>query len=107
MSDPVVPNIVIAGEENTITMEYVNKGKGDISNVEASVEGEGITATHAKQYVGNVASGATGTIGYAFTPHASGELKTTLKVTYEDSDGQAKTKGIPAHHTRNRYAAGG
>ena len=43
-------------------MDYVNKGKGDVSNVEASVEGDGITATQAKQYVGNVASGASGSI---------------------------------------------
>ena len=83
ISDPVVPDQVIAGQENTVTMEYVNKGKGDFD------------ATMKTQYVGNVASGTTGTIGYAFTPHASGELKTTLKVTYEDSDGQTKTKEFP------------
>ena len=90
-----MPDQVIAGQENTVTMEYVNKGKGDIANVEATMEGEGFDATMKTQYVGNVASGATGTIGYAFTPHASGELKTTLKVTYEDSDGQTKTKEFP------------
>lgn len=95
ISDPVVPDQVIAGQENTVTMEYVNKGKGDIANVEATMEGEGFDATMKTQYVGNVASGATGTIGYAFTPHASGELKTTLKVTYEDSYGQTKTKEFP------------
>lgn len=95
ISDPVVPDQVIAGQENTVTMEYVNKGKGDIANVEATMEGESFDATMKTQYVGNVASGATGTIGYAFTPHASGELKTTLKVTYEDSDGQTKTKEFP------------
>lgn len=43
-------------------MEYVNKGKGDVSNVEASIEGDGITATQATQYIGNVASGASGSI---------------------------------------------
>ena len=107
ISDPVVPDQVIAGQENTVTMEYVNKGKGDIANVEATMEGEGFDATMKTQYVGNVASGATGTIGYAFTPHASGELKTTLKVTYEDSGRTDQDQGIPAHHTRNRYAADG
>ena len=95
ISDPVVPDQVIAGQENTVTMEYVNKGKGDIANVEATMEGEGFDATMKTQYVGNVASGATGTIGYAFTPSAAGELKATLKVTYEDSDGQTKTKEFP------------
>ena len=31
LNDPVVPNIVNAGEETTITMDYVNKGKGDVA----------------------------------------------------------------------------
>ena len=84
ISDPVVPDQVIAGQENTVTMEYVNKGKGDIANVEATMEGEGFDATMKTQYVGNVASGATGTIGYAFTPHASGELKTPLAIPVTD-----------------------
>ncbi|KFI94041.1 hypothetical protein BISA_0076 [Bifidobacterium saguini DSM 23967] len=95
VSDPVLPDQSIAGQETTITMEYVNKGKGDISNVEATMEGEGFDATMKNQYVGNVASGATGSIGYAFTPQASGELNATIKVTYEDSDGQSKTKEFP------------
>ena len=43
---------------------------------------------------GNVASGATGTMLRLHTARA-GELKTTLKVTYEDSDGQTKTKEFP------------
>ncbi|MFR2314015.1 MAG: hypothetical protein ACLS6O_04995 [Bifidobacterium sp.] len=33
-----------------------------MSNVEASIEGDGITATQATQYIGNVASGASGSI---------------------------------------------
>lgn len=95
VSDPVIPDQAIAGQEATITMEYVNKGKGDISNVEATMDGEGFDATMKNQYVGNVASGATGSIGYAFTPQAAGELNATVKVTYEDSDGQTKTKEFP------------
>ena len=51
ISDPVVPDQVIAGQENTVTMEYVNKGKGDIANVEATMEGEGFDATMKTQYV--------------------------------------------------------
>lgn len=99
INDPVLPDQAFAGEETTLTMEYVNKGKGDISNVEATMEGEGFDATMKTQYVGNVASGATGSIGYAFTPQASGELDAKLKITYEDSDGQTKTKEFPVKLT--------
>ena len=88
LGDPVLPDAINAGEESTISMEYVNKGKGDVSNVEASIEGDGITATQATQYIGNVASGASGSIGFAFTADAAGEYDAKLKVTYEDADGQ-------------------
>lgn len=107
ISDPVVPDQVIAGQENTVTMEYVNKGKGDIANVEATMEGEGFDATMKTQYVGNVVSGATGTIGYAFTPHASGELEDHAQSHVRGFRRTDQNQGIPAHHTRNRYAAGG
>ncbi len=80
-------------------MEYVNKGKGDVSNVEASIEGDGITATQATQYIGNVASGASGSIGFAFTADAAGEYDAKLKVTYEDADGQQQTKESPVKIT--------
>ena len=103
INDPVLPDEsaggAYAGQETTITLEYVNKGKGDISNVEATMEGEGFDATQKTQYVGNVTSGATGSIGYAFTPQAPGEFNATLKVSYEDSDGQTKTKDFPISMT--------
>ena len=99
LGDPVLPDTINAGEESTISMDYVNKGKGDVSNVEASIEGDGITATHATQYIGNVASGASGSIGFAFTAAAAGEYDAKLKVMYEDADGQQQTKESPVKIT--------
>lgn len=84
-----------AGQEATLTLPYVNKGKADVANVEATMEGDGFEPTVATQYVGNVASGATGSIGYAFTPGKAGSLKATLKVSYEDADGNQRTKEFP------------
>ncbi|MFR5004529.1 MAG: COG1361 S-layer family protein [Bifidobacterium dentium] len=104
LSDPVLPDIINAGEEATITMAYVNKGKGDISNVEASIEGDGITSTQATQYIGNVASGASGSIGFAFTPNEATETEAKLRVTYEDSDGQSQTKEFPVKFTAQEAA---
>lgn len=99
LGDPVLPDTINAGEESTISMDYVNKGKGDVSNVEASIEGDGITATQATQYIGNVASGASGSIGFAFTAAAAGEYDAKLKVMYEDADGQQQTKESPVKIT--------
>lgn len=95
LGDPVLPDTINAGEESTISMDYVNKGKGDVSNVEASIEGDGITATQATQYIGNVASGVSGSIGFAFTAAAAGEYDAKLKVMYEDANGQQQTKESP------------
>ncbi len=82
----------------------MNKGKGDISNVEASIEGDGITSTQATQYIGNVASGASGSIGFAFTPNEATETEAKLRVTYEDSDGQSQTKEFPVKFTAQEAA---
>ncbi|KFI98781.1 hypothetical protein [Bifidobacterium stellenboschense] len=95
LNDPVVPEGVTVGAETTITMDYVNKGKGDIANVEASIEGDGLETTVKTQYVGNVASGANGSIGFAFTPTQSGAIEAKLHVAYEDSDGHAQSKEFP------------
>lgn len=95
VNEPVLPENATSGEETTITLNYVNKGKGDISNVEATLEGEGFDAVTKTQYLGNIASGASGQIGYAFTPQAAGDMSATLKVSYENSDGQPQTKEFP------------
>ena len=95
LKDPVQPDMATVGQETTVTMEYVNKGKGGISNVEASIEGDGVDTTMRTQYVGNVASGATGSIGFAFTPLSTDPTDVTLRITYEDSDGKTQTKEFP------------
>ncbi|WEV69909.1 ABC transporter permease [Bifidobacterium sp. ESL0775] len=95
INDPVIPEQVRAGEETTITLAYVNKGKGDIANLEATMEGEGFKASVPTQYLGNVASGGNGSIGYLFTPQKAGKLEAKFKVSYEDSDGKAQSKEYP------------
>ncbi|WP_240541305.1 CARDB domain-containing protein [Bifidobacterium santillanense] len=95
LDDPVAPEDATVGNETTITMNYVNKGKGDIANVEASIEGDGIETATKTQYIGNVASGASGSIGFAFTPTTAGSLEAKLHVAYEDSDGKSQTKEFP------------
>ncbi len=91
----MLPESTYAGEEATVTMAYVNKGKADIANVEASIEGEGIESAVPSQYLGNVASGGTGAVGFAFTPLAAGEVNATLRISYEDPNGEAKTRDFP------------
>lgn len=84
-----------AGEEGEITLAYVNKGRADIGNLEAQLVGEGFSSPAKVQYLGNVAAGASGSIGFALTPEAAGKMDLTIKVTYEDADLHTQTKEFP------------
>lgn len=94
ISRPVVPVMVYAGEENSITMSYVNKGKSDILNVEAALEGNVDTYTPV-QNIGNLEPGKSGTIAFSVTALEAGEAEFTITVTYEDANGDTKTREFP------------
>jgi len=94
VNQPVIPESVYVGEEASISLAFVNKGKSEVSNVEASVEGD--VDTPAKiQYLGNFEPGKSGTIGFALTPKKTGKTKILLKVAYEDANQQVKTMEFP------------
>lgn len=95
ISDPQIPDSLSVGEEAVLTLPYVNKGKGEIANVEASVEGEGIETPAKTQYVGNISAGAGGSIGFVFTPQEAGALPLVIKITYEDANEKLQTKEFP------------
>ena len=94
ISRPVVPAMVYAGEENSVTMTYVNKGKSDILNVEAALEGDVETYTPV-QNIGNLEPGKSGTLTFSVTALEAGEAEFTIKITYEDANGDTKTREFP------------
>lgn len=96
---PALPERCTAGEECVLTLNYVNRGKTDVSNVEAAVEGEGFDAAARTQYVGNITAGTSGSIGFALTPNQAGKVKVLLKVTYEDPNLQPQTREFPVELT--------
>ena len=95
LNAPVVPETVNVGEEAEVTMAYVNKGKDDISNVEAIVEGDGVDTPARTQYLGNITAGTSGTIGFALSPTAAGPVDVVLKISYENADQQIQVKTFP------------
>ena len=95
VNEPTMPETATVGEELEVTMAYVNKGKDDIYNVEATVEGEGVETPARTQYLGNIIAGASGNIGFALTPESEGEISLTLKVSYENGDQQIQTREFP------------
>ena len=94
ISKPVVPDYVEEGQEAAVTMNYINKSKTIMSNVEAVVDGDVTTQTQV-QTIGNVDAGKNGTIAFALTPNNAGEVDFTITVNYEDANGEAKTRVFP------------
>lgn len=91
---PQLPETVTAGEEVSLTLPYVNKGKAEVSNVEAVIDGD-VTALSRTQYLGNFESGKSGNVSFVFTPDTSGEKKLTLRISYEDANQQVHTLEFP------------
>lgn len=92
---PIQPAECRAGQEAELTLSYVNKGRADIGNLEARLVGEGFESPALAQYLGNVAAGASGTVGFALTPQAAGPLALTVRISYEDADLVTQTKEFP------------
>ncbi|MBR6585684.1 MAG: hypothetical protein IKK69_08350 [Firmicutes bacterium] len=94
IASPVVPVMVYSGEEIAIMMNYVNKGKSPVNNVEARVEGNIDTITPV-QNLGNIEAGRSGTMAFAVTAFEPGENQFTIKVIYEDANGDEKLREFP------------
>lgn len=78
------------GEEFTVSLPYVNKGKIAVSNVEAVIKTE-MKSGESYKYVGNVEAGSSGTLDFFVTPEEAGDQKVQIILTYENSAGQEKT----------------
>lgn len=86
-----VPSPLLTGEENTITVTYVNKGKGIIYNLSAEIAGAGMDSEGQNQYVGNVAAGTEGSTDFTISSQTAGTINGKVTLTYEDAKGQQKT----------------
>lgn len=91
---PQIEGEAVVGQEVSISLPYVNKSKGDIYNVEAEIEGDVDTLVKT-QNLGNFEAGKSGSIGFVVIPSESGDMNFSLKVTYEDSNQEVKTKEFP------------
>ena len=91
LSEPVVAYVGFVGEETSMTMDYVNKGKTEVSNVEATISGD-VDSYNSFVRVGNIPSGKSGTIAFAVTPMLEGDNKATITVSYEDANGNVQER---------------
>lgn len=94
LKSPVYSENFRQNEEATISIPYVNKGRGQVFNVEAKLEGD-IPALEKDLTLGNFEAGKSGTIDFVVTPKKTGKVEGKIRVSYEDEAMQQKTEEIP------------
>lgn len=82
------------GEEIYITSKYVNKSRGEIYNLSATLVGD-FSGAGKVNHVGNVAAGVSGEIEFSFTPDTAGPLNGEIAYTYEDAVGNIRSVSVP------------
>ena len=95
LSEPKTSYTGYVGEETSLTIDYVNKGKSAINNVDATISGD-IDSPTPYQRVGTIDGGKNGTIAFAVTPQLEGENQVKIVITYEDSNGNTKERVFEA-----------
>lgn len=98
LKTPVYSENFRQNEEGTISVPYVNKGRGQVFNVEAKLVGD-INALEKDLTLGNFEAGKSGTIDFVVTPQNQGVFEGKIIVTYEDEAMQVKTEEVPLNVT--------
>lgn len=83
---------MMVGEQGSVTLHFINKGKNPVSNLEASISGANLGFEGSQQqYVGNLAAGTENSVEFDLTPAQAGGLSGTITLSYEVADGSTKT----------------
>lgn len=88
------PEIINLGEETYISLNYVNKGKGQLNNVTATIETD-METLETVQNLGNFESGKSGNIDFIVIPQEIGEFDARVKITYENATGKNIVREFP------------
>lgn len=88
-----IPMESMLGEEISLTVNFVNKGRSEAYNLSAEIDGN-IQNPGQNQNLGNLASGVTGTADFFIQPTEVGMCTGEIKITYEDTNMEEKTSTI-------------
>ncbi|MEG0541858.1 MAG: hypothetical protein RR528_05985, partial [Angelakisella sp.] len=88
-----IPMEVMLGEETSVTVNFVNKGRSEVYNLSAEIDGN-IQNPGQNQNLGNLLSGATGSADFYILPNEAGMCTGEIKLTYEDTNMEEKTATI-------------
>lgn len=90
-----LPQQIFIGEENNLSVNFVNKSRTDIYNLSAKLNCEGLSNNGEEQYLGNLASGTTSSADFYITGNEKGELVGEVIITYEDTNMNQRTVSVP------------
>ncbi len=94
LSAPTSPGNAEVGKELVISIPYVNKGKSEVANLSATLDGK-VKALANVINAGNIESGKSGSLDFILTPENEGVEQFTIKVTYEDASAKPITQEFP------------
>lgn len=86
-----ISDTIYVGNSTSVTLNFVNKGKNPVSNLEATISGENLGADMTQQYIGNVNAGTENSVDFDLMPTQAGPMTGTITLTYEAEDGSLKT----------------
>ena len=86
-----VPDTIYAGDSVSVTLNFVNKGKTSIDNLEATISGTNLGADLTQQYLGNMGPGTENSVDFDLMPLDPGPMEGVITLTYEDANGLNKT----------------
>jgi hypothetical protein len=89
-----VPDAFTKGKKKTVHVQVANPRKNNVRNVVLEIAGEGITATPARTFIGDLAPGATVPVNFTIAP----ERETTVLLTLNYDNGNnphKKTLELP------------
>lgn len=90
-----LPQQIFIGEENNLSVNFVNKSRTDIYNLSAKLNCEGLSNNDEEQYLGNLASGTTSSADFYITGNEKCELVGEVIITYEDTNMNQRTVSVP------------
>lgn len=94
LTAPEQPSSAMPGEEVVLSIPFTNKGKSEVYNLTAQLEGD-VSALSKRQNLGNQEPGKSGSIDFILTPEEAGEIPVNLKVSYEDANQAVVEQSYP------------
>ena len=94
LSAPTGPENAEVGKEVVISIPYVNKGKSEVANLSATLEGK-VKALAKVINAGNIESGKSGSLDFILTPDKEGVEQFSIQVSYEDASTKPIVQAFP------------